>query len=58
MLKDWRTEWARLNPRYVQEGDSLGQRIAHTAKESWHAYFAPLWFLQWVVRTSIQSLRT
>ena len=49
-------EWHRLNPRYVQPDDGLGQTLAHACHESLHSYFAPLFMVLWLLKRVTQKL--
>lgn len=52
-------EWARLNPHYIQPGDSFGAVLVHAARETLPGFFAPLriagWILRYIFAAAIQG---
>lgn len=55
-------EWARLNPRYIQSGDSLGCLVVNAARETIPGFFAPakmaLWVLGFAARSTWRRVTT
>jgi len=55
-------EWARLNPRYIRSGDSLGCLFVNAARETLPGYFAPgkmaLWVLGFAARSTWRRVTT
>lgn len=48
-------EWARLNPIFVEQNDSLFQLITHAAKETLYGFFAPFLILAWIFKSMWKS---
>lgn len=55
-------EWAKLNPCYMQSGDSFGKVLVHAAQETLPGFFAPgkmaLWVLGFAARSTWRRVTT
>jgi hypothetical protein len=40
MLEQIKAEWARLNPKFVQDDDGFWLTLWHASKETLHGFFA------------------
>lgn len=57
MHKEFREEWARLNPIFVCPEDTAIQTVRHAIKEALHGFFAPLLMFVWVLKLVGQYLK-
>lgn len=55
-------EWARLNPRYIQSGESLNCLFVNAVRETIPGFFAPgkmaLWVLGFAARPTWRRVTT
>ena len=51
-LQRCRSEWHRLNPRYVKDNDDVCTVFIAANRETLRGYLAPLRFLWWLVSCS------
>ena len=51
-LQRCRSEWHRLNPRYVRDNDDVRTVFVAASRETLWGYFAPLRFLFWLASHS------
>jgi hypothetical protein len=53
MRKEFREEWARLNPIFVRPEDSAFQTVRHAIKETLHGFFAPFLMFVWILKSAL-----
>jgi hypothetical protein len=56
MRKEFRKEWARLNPVFVRREDDAMQTVLHAIQETLHGFFAPILMLGWIIKSEWKSL--
>lgn len=54
--QDFLAQWRSLNPIYANSDAGLGQTFRNAFRESFAAYFAPLWMVGWLLKIAAKRI--